>query len=307
VQDAVAFDMNFYDQSFAADAQTWGSDPFLISEPYPPSPIRRGVILGSSFENHNAGVVREASRMGLGWKEGGATDHCNLFTIERVPLPPKEWAAEHGAYHFEFSDMEDVPPPAPFGLMPLPIPLDFMAEHGVRRDPMRAEVLAEEGKEEFVQGDSPLCLPQDLLFQLLVTSLYLRAISAHLLGNSLLDFIRSRLAAPALKLRRTKFTAKAEVRHHRGDCTVKLRVYRVASGLFAVELQRRAGDVVAFTGIFGELVEYLSDRFQLAEGQPTAGVKAPESQPRRKAGIAQSCHWGGGEHNPNEVSEAGLP
>lgn len=137
----------------------------------------------------------------------------------------------------------------------------------------------------FLQGDDARDLPQDPFFQLLATTLFVKAAAAHQLGNTCLSFLRDVLSAPAVKLRRAKFTAKAELLHRwielssglsqASACTVKLRAYRVADGLLAVELQRREGDCVAFMNIFQVFTQYLKESYQLVEGPPVAALAFP--------------------------------
>jgi len=132
---------------------------------------------------------------------------------------------------------------------------------------------------EFLRGDEAPELPQDPFFQLVATTHHVKEREAHLLGNSLLRFLRDELSAPPVKLRRAKFTVKVEVEHRftswTSACTVKLRVYRVAEGLLAVEFQRRAGDCVAFAEIFRKLTQYLAEHHQLVEGSPAASPALP--------------------------------
>merc|ERR1711933_568244 len=78
---------------------------------------------------------------------------------------------------------------------------------------------------------------------------------AHTLGNDMLSFLRSKAAL--VKLRRGKFTLKADVLVEGMLCTLKLRVYKVSEQSLAVEMQRRAGDVVTFAVVFGMLVQHL--------------------------------------------------
>jgi len=140
------------------------------------------------------------------------------------------------------------------------------------------EVHGADKESEFLSGDEAPCLPGDPFFQLLVTTLHVRAAKAYHVGNTILCFLREELSVTTMKLRRAKFTAKAEVLFrwdgplgfsHASACTVKWRMYRVADVLFAVEVQRRTGDCVAFAGVFRKFTKYVEARYQLAEGLPT--------------------------------------
>lgn len=122
-------------------------------------------------------------------------------------------------------------------------------------------------EQEFASGDYPPDLPRHPFFQLAVTTLHVQAApeDCFQLGNHLLSFLRIELSAAAVKVCRAKFTAKAEVLQ---QCTVKLRVYRVANDVLAVELQRRSGDALAFAEVFGRLTQYLKGSFKLVDTSP---------------------------------------
>lgn len=257
-------------RSFAA---AW-SEPQLLSDPYRPLPVYRGVSLSASFAG------------------------CSVTPAGSCLLepPPCLGSTACGVSKYEIFD-----------------PCILQEQ--------RAEAQATQDAEGFAPGDLPPCLPQDPLFQLATTCLYIRTAAVHQLGNRLLGFLRDRLAAPGLKLRRAKFTAKAEVCHQFGDCTVKVRVYSVAAGLFAVELQRRAGDVVAFTSTFRQLAEHLEDYQPIEdlltdslallsrEGASAATAvgmsQAPDSaQARHLAAISQACHRWSATSAPCQIDTA---
>lgn len=140
----------------------------------------------------------------------------------------------------------------------------------------------------FALGDVPPCLPQDSFFQLPSTTLFVRGISASRLGNDLLSFLRGAFAATAVKLRRHKFTIKADVSISGTPCIVKLRVYRTSDEAFAVAVERRAGDAVAFAVLFasmyrhfesrGQLVDKSAQQVQLVEEQSCGGLFSPAPQ-----------------------------
>jgi len=117
-------------------------------------------------------------------------------------------------------------------------------------------LLAETAEISFASTDSPPPLPQHPFFQLASTTLYLKGVPAHELGDCLLAFLRGK-AALAVKVRRGKFTVKAEVSIDGSPCTVKLRVYEMSDGCLAVEVQRRTADAITFAVMYGMLVQYL--------------------------------------------------
>jgi len=110
--------------------------------------------------------------------------------------------------------------------------------------------------ENFASTDSPPPLPRHEFFKLASTTLCLQGLPADELGNRLLTFLRMR-ATTAVKLRRGKFTLKAEALVNEISCTVKLRVYAMSDGSFAVEVQRRTGDAITFAVLYGMLVQHL--------------------------------------------------
>merc|ERR1740121_546787 len=163
--------------------------------------------------------------------------------------------AMQGPYGYGFAgDAEFLGEPYPAELATRGVAMSWSMDAAGQKTEQHAE------EQQFIQGDEAPSLPQHPFFKLVATCLYVRTASPYILGNCLLSFLRMRLATPALKLRRAKFTAKADLRHSDGNCTVKLRVYCVSDDMFVVELQRRAGDAVACAGIFRELTEHLDEQ-----------------------------------------------
>jgi len=122
----------------------------------------------------------------------------------------------------------------------------------------------------FPHDAAPPWLPQSELFSLASTT-----IDVHLgagstpaqLGNALLDFFaESRSDAMVVllqKVRPIKFSVKAEVTTVSDylKCCVKARIYRRSgSHQYAIEFQRRAGDIVAFNAIFQNAVQFYKGR-----------------------------------------------
>lgn len=132
--------------------------------------------------------------------------------------------------------------------------------------------------EGFATTDAPPPLPQHSFFQFAPTTLIVQGLRPGQLGNSLLAFLRCEAAANSVKLRRCKFTLKADVFVQETPCTLKMRVYQISHGRLAVEMQRRAGDGVAFTVLFGMLAEHLDRDGHLVQESSSALVSIP--QPR---------------------------
>jgi len=138
-----------------------------------------------------------------------------------------------------------------------------LAYRGV--DPECYKVVDLIAESSFASADAPPPLPQHAFFQLASTTLYLKRVPSHKLGNCLLSFLRDQ-AALGVKVRRGKFTLKAEVLVNGSPCTVKLRVYAMRDGCLSVEVQRRTGDAVTFAVVYGMLVQHLTQHgYQMQE------------------------------------------
>jgi hypothetical protein len=134
--------------------------------------------------------------------------------------------------------------------------------------------------ERFGEKASPPPLPTDTFFKLATTSLHLSAKPVYL-GNVLLDFLQAMFFCTDLKLNPSKFSIKAAILGGSSTCSVKLRLYAVEQGLYAVELQRRKGDCVLFMEVFRRLADHLrrDPLCSLAAGsilpeEPVAAAKA---------------------------------
>jgi len=102
----------------------------------------------------------------------------------------------------------------------------------------------------FQEGDEALEAPEDEFFQLAHTTIIIRDASAVQIGNQLVDFLRSEADGVITKVNRRKFTIKAEICLDGLNCETKVRVYKQALGQYAVEMQRRAGDTLAFHKLY---------------------------------------------------------
>lgn len=229
--------------------EVWVGDPFQESDPYrDAAPVCRGGIFSGGFRG-----------------DGPEVPACAAL----APSPDADW---RGSFSSALGEAHLAPQYTYYSPSVL-----GGKQFGFDATPSEEYV--------FLEGDEARDLPKDPFFQLLATTLYVKAPAAHHLGNVCLSFLRDELSAPAVKLRRAKYTAKADVLHrwtelssglsHKCRCTVKLRAYRVARGVLAVELQRREGDAIAFMNIFKMFTQYLKDRFQMAEGLPSDASALP--------------------------------
>lgn len=116
--------------------------------------------------------------------------------------------------------------------------------------------------ERFMESDSPPQAPSDLAFSFESTTLYTPAeggaIPPFILANRLLDFLDTEVVSSVTKVRRQKFTIKADVFVGSIMCTIKIRVYSASRDNYAIEFQRRRGDCVAFSNTFERVARYLA-------------------------------------------------
>lgn len=119
---------------------------------------------------------------------------------------------------------------------------------------------------EFMQSDFPPLLPQDPFFQLEVTTAFIDAEDAAVVGNSLLAFLGT-VAANVLKVNTRKFTVKAAVLCDGLTCAMKVRVYSLGFPRFALEFQRYSGDCLAYNKTFQQAVQYFT-----SEATPTSST-----------------------------------
>jgi hypothetical protein len=101
-------------------------------------------------------------------------------------------------------------------------------------------------------------LPNDKFFQLERTTVTVSCDSAALVGNRIMEFMRSEVVSSILKVNHTKFTIKADVCLDHFFCTVKVRMYKGDVGQYSVELQQRSGDSIAFSRLYTKISEYLA-------------------------------------------------
>mmetsp|Transcript_75814 Transcript_75814/g.214350 ORF Transcript_75814/g.214350 Transcript_75814/m.214350 type:complete len:396 (+) Transcript_75814:87-1274(+) len=123
--------------------------------------------------------------------------------------------------------------------------------------------------EQFTESHHPPNLPTDNFFKLQTTTIHLATTAPFQLGNRLLEFFggESALAVKSsiVKVRHEKFAIKADVFHGGFKCTVKARVYQEECAKYAIELQKRSGDCVAFNKTYQSAARYLESHFPADE------------------------------------------
>lgn len=113
--------------------------------------------------------------------------------------------------------------------------------------------------ERFEEADIPLPVPADSFFKLEATTLYGATCMPFQIGNDLLDFLEEQVST-LTKVRRLKFSIKADVFVDGMMCTLKIRVYSQAAQQFAIEFQRRSGDGITFNNTFQKAYQFLGSR-----------------------------------------------
>lgn len=144
----------------------------------------------------------------------------------------------------------------------------------------------------FQEGDEAMQVPDDSFFQLERTTIVVNGASAAQIGNCMLDFLATDAGASISKVNATKFTIKAVVSIDGLTCMTKIRVYRQAVGQHAVEMQRRSGDSIAFSSLYGWAFQHFNSCMNgagqavEADSQPPTFASAPEQTLGAEASVA---------------------
>lgn len=133
--------------------------------------------------------------------------------------------------------------------------------------------------ESFMPADFPPPSPTDSFFKLEMTTLFVASSMPCEIGNHLLDFLGTEVVSTITKMRRAKFSIKADVFVDSMMCSLKIRVYRQESGQFAIEFQRRSGDTISFNVTFQKLAAYMKSRLCMLTNAPDAPVVLFHSDP----------------------------
>lgn len=99
----------------------------------------------------------------------------------------------------------------------------------------------------------------------------------HEIGNTLLEFLATRVNSHILKVDRCKFAIKAEVLVGNLMCQMKIRVYDEGKNTYAIEFQRRGGDTLAFNSAYQQAAQFILPQFTEMDttGIPEAGAMFP--------------------------------
>jgi len=113
----------------------------------------------------------------------------------------------------------------------------------------------------------PPAVPSDPFFKLESTTLVVSTRSPWRIGELLLDFLSTWVVVYSLKVKPAKCSIKSRFLHDGIPCCLKIKVYSMDSTTYAVEVQRRSGDVVVFNEVFRALTGFLEVRLAVVHGQ----------------------------------------
>lgn len=120
--------------------------------------------------------------------------------------------------------------------------------------------------EKFHVGDVPPDQPKSSHFHFEATTVFIAVDAPYLLGNGVLDFLGTNIVASVSKINCKKFAIKANCFLDHIMCSLKVRVWKMPEGEFAVEFQRRQGDPFAFGDVYSQACQFLKQRFPTMRG-----------------------------------------
>jgi len=139
----------------------------------------------------------------------------------------------------------------------------------------------------FTEDHRPKALPSDPLFALEPTTIHIDlagAFSPQDVGNDLLDFLRGQVAAFVLKVSATSLSVKTLVVIDTQSCTIKAKIFdKGDGGGYALELQKRSGDGVAFRSVYEKASAFFMSRPYSAALGSTRYSAAPVPETSRTA------------------------
>lgn len=105
---------------------------------------------------------------------------------------------------------------------------------------------------------SPPEKPDDPHFELQVTTVYVPAtLNPQMIWSVIEGFLKN-VESSVTKVNKTKCTIKADVFVDGLMCTLKVRIYSMGDGRYAVEYQRKSGDALTFNAAYTEASSYMS-------------------------------------------------
>jgi hypothetical protein len=143
-------------------------------------------------------------------------------------------------------------------LCPPPFMEDFPSKHSSGKSPDPC----------FHDNDPALPAPDDEFFQYEITTLVILCDRAGLLMNALVACLETEVQGTITKLKRAKCCIKADVFIKNVMCSIKVKGYQQELGKLALEFQRRSGDSLAFSGVYGRAAKRLQPQFHIIAGMP---------------------------------------
>jgi len=128
------------------------------------------------------------------------------------------------------------------------------------------------GETRFQASDKPPSAPADLFFEYEPTTVYIHHAEPHIIGNGLLDILKSEEDASILKVRREKYSIKANVFDDAEMCILKVRIYEEQEGVYAVEFQCRGKSRLVFGLVCQRLQIHLRSLCGLEVAMPIAAI-----------------------------------
>ena len=107
------------------------------------------------------------------------------------------------------------------------------------------------------EGSVPPILPEDPMFKLEATTIYISREQGFAVGIELLKFLAMQTTSLLRKVRWAKYAVTADVFDESGiHARIKFRIYDVSEKTFAIEMQRRSGCAVVFGDTFRRAVAF---------------------------------------------------
>jgi len=128
------------------------------------------------------------------------------------------------------------------------------------------------GETRFQASDRPPSAPADQFFEYEPTTIHIHHAEPHIIGNGLLDILNSQEDANILKVRREKYSIKANVFDDAEMCVLKVRIYDEQKGVYAVEFQCRGKSRLAFRQVYQRLQIHLRSLCGLEVAMPSAAI-----------------------------------
>jgi len=147
--------------------------------------------------------------------------------------------------------------------------------------PSYDQLAAWTGYRRFKATDVPPGVPMNVCFRLAIMTYWLRGIDAHIIANTLLDFLSAKMDTAITKVSHAKFSIKVQIGTDGSDCVAKLRMYsNDANGALALELQRRSGCGLVFNRFYQEVGYFLAARQKSVEFELLNAPEGGSSQVR---------------------------